>query len=101
MKDRLLPSQGGFSEHNERSAHHVSHTGHAGIERPAPHVSEEQMLLDYLLEAGFAWEEAERLLELRDHLFENAEMRQRMTDDYRLHFARWLYEQQEINEEGE
>ena len=96
MKNK--PQQGGFSEHNERAAHHTPYTGHAGIDRPTSHFSEEQMLLDYLLEAGFVLEEAEKLLDLREHLYNNAEMHQRMTDDYRLHFASWLYEQQEINE---
>lgn len=98
MKNRPQPQPGGFSEHNERAAHHTPYTGHAGIDRPTSHFSEVQMLLDYLLETGFALEEAEKLLDLRDHLYDNAEMRQRMTDDYRMHFARWLYEQQEINE---
>ena len=98
MKNRL-PPQGGFSEHSEWAAHHTQHTGHVGIDKPTPPLSEEQLLLDYLLETGFAWEEAEKLLSLRDHLYDNAEMRQRMADDYRMHFARWLYEQQEINEE--
>lgn len=99
MKNRSQSPQGGFPEHNEWAAHHIPATGHIGVDSPTPHVSEEQMLLDYLLETGFAWEEAEKLLHLRDHLYDNAEMRQRMTDDYRMHFARWLYEQREINEE--
>lgn len=99
MKNRSQSSQGGFPEHNELAAQHTPSTGYIGIDSPTSHVSEQQMLLDYLLETGFAWEEAEKLLDLRDHLYDNAEMRQRMTEDYRMHFARWLYEQQEINEE--
>src|SRR5579864_501596 len=80
MKNRLPPPPGGFSEHNERAAHHTPHTGHVGIDRLALPLSEEQLLLDYLLETGFAWEEAEKLLSLRDHLYDNIEMRQRMAD---------------------
>lgn len=99
MKNKPQPPLGGFSEHNERTAHHIPFTGPADIDRPTLHVSEEQLLLDYLLEAGFAWEEAEKLLDLRDHLYDNAEMHQRMADDYRMHFARWLYQQQEISED--
>jgi hypothetical protein len=59
----------------------------------------EQHLLMDLLDSGFVWEEAIQLLHLRDHLYENAEMRQRTADDSRMHFARWLYEQGEIGED--
>jgi len=83
---------GGFSEFNERVVQHVE------IAASTVGVSEEQMLLDYLIEMGFVWEEAAKLLNLRDHLYENAEMRQRMAEDHRMLFARWLYEQGEITE---
>ena len=56
------------------------------------------MFIDYLIEMGFAWEEAVKLLNLREHLSENAEMHQRLADDHRMQFARWLYEQGEITE---
>ena len=92
MKNRSQSSMGGFPEYNERIAQSTE------IEGAASRPSEEQMFLDYLIEMGFAWKEATRLLELREHLHENAEMRQRMADDYRMHFARWLYEQGEIRE---
>ncbi len=61
-------------------------------------LSAEQMLLDYLLETGFAWNEAMKLLHLREHLYEGAEMRQRMAYDCRMHFARWLYKHGELSE---
>ena len=84
---------GGFSEYsNERPVQHTEH------EIATKEMSEERLFMDYLLEAGFEWEEASQLLHLRDHLYENAEMRQRMSDDYRIHFAQWLYEQGEIGE---
>ena len=92
MKNRSQSSMGGFPEHNERIAQSTE------IEASGSRLSEEQIFLDYLIEMGFAWKEATRLLELREHLHENAEMRQRMADDYRMHFARWLYENGEIRE---
>jgi hypothetical protein len=61
--------------------------------------SGDQVILDSLMNIGFAWEEAIMLLYLREHLYENAEMRQRITDDQRMHFARWLYTNGEMHEE--
>jgi hypothetical protein len=55
-------------------------------------------LLDELAEMGFVWEEAVKILHMHDHLYENAEVRQRITDDPYLQFMRWLYRQGEINE---
>jgi hypothetical protein len=59
---------------------------------------EEQGYLHALMASGFAWDEATQLLALREHLYENAEMRQRMAEDSRMHFVRWLYQQGEITE---
>lgn len=93
MPNRPQSSSGGFSEYsNERLVQHMER------EIATKETSEEQLFIEYLLEAGFDWEEAYRLLYLRDCLYENAEMRQRMSDDYRMHFARWLYEHGEISE---
>lgn len=93
MPNKQQQSMGGFSEHNERTLQHIERdTATAGF-------TEEQMLLDYLLETGFVWEEASKLLRVREQLYENAEMRERMSDDYRMHFARWLYEQGEVSEQ--
>jgi hypothetical protein len=88
MNNRLQ----GFSEHSERTTQPVRiETSTAGTEA-------EQVALDHLMETGFDWEEAAKLLNLRDHLYENAEMRQRMDNDSRLQFVRWLYEHGELNE---
>jgi hypothetical protein len=92
MKNRSQSSMGGLPEHSEQAVQHTE------VETSAPGISEEQMLLDYLIEMGFVWQEATKLLNLREHLYENMEMRQRMTDDCRMHFARWLYEHGEIRE---
>jgi hypothetical protein len=60
--------------------------------------SYEQAQLETLMKNGFEWEEAVRLAYLRDHLYTNSEMRQRMANDHRMQFARWLYEQGELQE---
>ena len=92
MKNRSQSSMGGFSEHNEQAVQP------AEKETSTIEASQERMLIDYLIEVGFAWEESVKLLNLREHLYENAEVRQRQADDYRMQFARWLYEQGEISE---
>ncbi len=92
MKNTSQPSMGGFYEHNERIVQHP------GVEALSDELYRERMLLDRLIRMGFLWEEAARLLDLRDHLYENTEMRQRQAEDSRLLFARWLYEQGEITE---
>lgn len=95
MKNNAASSMGGMQEHNERSE-----GTSVGARSIAPHGpgSAEEIFLDYLLESGFGWEEAQKLINLRENLCENMEMRQRMADDCRMHFARWLYEQGEIRE---
>jgi len=47
---------------------------------------------------GFTLDEANKLRHQRTHIYENAEMQQRLADDSRMHFARWLYEHGEMNE---
>ena len=73
-------------------------TQYAQIKSPVENKSEEQMLLDYLIGAGFMLDEALQLLDLREHLYTNTEMQQRLADDGHMQFARWLYEQGELNE---
>ncbi len=93
MPNKPQPSSGGSSEYSNESS-----IQHAERETLPANVSEEQIFIDYLLDEGFILNEATRLLHLRDHLYENAEMRQRMDNDYRMHFVKWLYEQGEISE---
>lgn len=59
----------------------------------------EQRQVDALMERGFLWEEAVQLVQMREHLYENAEVKQRLEADEHMQFARWLYEQGAINEE--
>ena len=42
--------------------------------------------------------EAVKLVQMHEHLYENAEMRQRVEEDEYMLFARWLYTQGAINE---
>ncbi|HYU76565.1 MAG TPA: hypothetical protein VEL31_28175 [Ktedonobacteraceae bacterium] len=87
------PSMGGHAEQNRQLAQHLE-----TVLFPEE-LSEDQHLLTDLLDAGFEWEEAIKLLRLRDHLYENPEMRQRTADDSRMHFVRWLFEHGEIGED--
>ena len=90
MKNAQDPA--GFPEHNE---HLVQHAEKEGLRDSMP---ANQLLLDSLMEAGFAWEEAVKLLQMREDLYDNVEMRQRMADDNRMQFARWLYERGDLSE---
>lgn len=92
MQNKPQPSTGGSSEHNERTLQQVA------IEMSTVEANEERLLIDYLIETGFVWEEATKLLHLREHLYENTEVRQRLADDNHMQFARWLYEQGAITE---
>jgi glutathionylspermidine synthase len=93
MKHIGQSSMGGFSDYNEYSIQNAAKM-HAW-----PDIAEQNVSLDTLVEQGFAREEAERLLLLREHLYENPEILQRMAEDNRLLFARWLYEQGEMYED--
>ncbi len=53
---------------------------------------EDQLALDALFDQGFTWEEGLRLLVLRDHIYDVPEMREHVTADPHVHFARWLHE---------
>jgi hypothetical protein len=95
MKNRQITSFNSHSEHNDRQEKLVHYPE---IKHYASSSSEDQIMLDDLINAGFAQEEAAMLLHFREHLYENAEMRQRLTDDLRMHFVRWLYISGEMNE---
>ncbi len=61
----------------------------------------EQRQVDALMERGFLWEEAVQLVQLREHIYENVEVKQRLEEDAHMQFARWLYERGAINEDEE
>ena len=92
MDKKPQSPMGGFPEHNEPIVRDVD-SKLSMIE-----IEAEQALIKHLLEMGFAWDEVMSLLVLREHLYEGAEMRQRMANDHRMHFARWLYEHGELQE---
>ncbi len=96
MENMHTTSSNSFYEYNElqeKLAHPLE------VKHYTPSSNGGQARLDYLINIGFAWEEAVMLLHLHEHLYENAEMHQRMTDDLRMHFARWLYTNGEMDEE--
>jgi hypothetical protein len=95
MENRQITSYNSYSEYNERKDK-LSH--HLESEHYTPSSCGDQIMLDALMSAGFVQEEAAMLLHFREHLYENAEIRQRMTDDLRMHFGRWLYLNGEMNE---
>lgn len=84
------PFSGSFAEYHEPSVERAEQ------EAAISGVMQEQMILDYLLDMGFTWEESMRLANVREHLYESSEMRERMANDYRMEFARWLLEHGEI-----
>ena len=92
MQNRQQAPDNNFSDHDEYAAQQAETDA-----SPASSM-EEKRQLDYLLGSGFTWEEAVKLLHQRTHLYENVEMQQRMADNSRMHFARWLYEQGELYE---
>lgn len=104
MKPTPRSASGDYPDSNEQSEkleqleRSLSCTGAKPIKSSPPRSNMEQEQLDALLDAGFAWEEAVTLLHLREHLYENGEVRQRLRDDPRLNFARWLYLNGEMNE---
>jgi hypothetical protein len=89
---RNMPSPDGFPEQHLHITHKID-TRHY-----IPDARADQLMLDYLLDSGFKWEEAVMLLGLREHLYENAEMHQRITEDYRMQFVKWLYEHDMVND---
>jgi len=62
-------------------------------------VPEDQRQVEQLLAIGFDWEEAVKLIDLREHLYEGDEMNERLADNSHMLFARWLYENGEIGED--
>ena len=92
MKKDKQPSIGEFSEYDEYSAQHIE------ADCSADSMAREQMWLDDLVDSGFIWIEAIKLVNMRAHLYENLEVRQRMANDSRMQFARWLYEHGEMSE---
>ena len=95
MRNTQSSSAGGypeFSEKREKLIHQFE------AKHCKPTTESDQVMIDYLINRGFAWEEAVTLLNMREHLYENKEMHQRMAEDYRMQFVQWLYEHGEISD---
>ncbi|MGB8348495.1 MAG: hypothetical protein WCD86_26685 [Ktedonobacteraceae bacterium] len=84
------PFSGGFADYHESSVERAEQ------KQAITGVAQEQIVLDYLLDMGFTWEESVRLADVREHLYEGSEMRERLASDYRMEFARWLLAHGEI-----
>jgi hypothetical protein len=81
-----------FSEKHEKSMRRFE------AKHYKPTTESDQMMIDYLIDTGFAWEEAVTLLNMREHLYDNPEMRQRMTEDHRMQFVQWMYANGELSD---
>ena len=95
MRNVQSSSAGGypeFSEKREKSTHQFE------ARHYKPGIESDQIMIDDLIDRGFVWEEAAALLDMREHLYENVEMHQRMAEDYRMQFVQWLYEHGEISD---
>jgi hypothetical protein len=95
MRNTQSSSAGGYPEFSEK---HEKSTHQFEAKHYKPTTESDQMVIDYLIDTGFAWEEAVTLLNMREHLYDNAEMHQRMADDYRIQFVQWLYTHGEISD---
>lgn len=84
---------------NRQSSEYNEHGKYTELGDMQERIRLEQRQVDELMEQGFLWEEAVQLVQLREHIYENAEVRQRLEEDAHMQFARWLYEQGAINEE--
>lgn len=92
MKRMRPQPSGDFSDHNNQPTPDIDTAIFPLEER------KDLLQLEALLELGFSWDEASKLLHLREHFYNNIEVQQRMADDNHLLFARWLFEHGEMNE---
>ena len=95
--DSQTPEHGERPERSERPERIERPVRQADVHLPAG-TPGGQAQVEALMNVGFAADEAVRLLSFRDHLYSNGEMMQRMANDQRMQFARWLYEQGELRE---
>lgn len=84
--------------HNKQPSDYNDYGKYIGLSDFQEKTRQEQRRVEELMARGFFWEEAVKLVRLHEHLYENAEMRQRLEEDEYMLFARWLYEQGAINE---
>ena len=95
MRNRQSSSAGGYPEFYEKQEK-LTHQFEARYDTPGK--ARDQVMIENLIDRGFAWEEAETLVNMREHLYENTEMQQRMAHDCRIQIVRWLYEHRQISD---
>jgi hypothetical protein len=93
MRNRQSSSAGGYPEFSEKRE---KSTQQFEAKQYKPSTESDQIMIDYLIDRGFVLEEAATLLNMREHLYENVEMRERMAEDSRMQFVQWLYEHGEL-----
>ena len=93
MLNPQVPSQNSYNEHYEQLLQQID------ADYPSVTSLEEQRQVEQLLDLGFEWQEAMKLVDLREYLYNNDEMHERVVNDSRMHFVRWLYENGEICED--
>ncbi|MBA2393399.1 MAG: hypothetical protein H0V70_11730 [Ktedonobacteraceae bacterium] len=93
MYNQQFSLSNGHNDHYERIIQQLE------TEYPQVGSLEEQRQIEQLISLGFEWEEAAKLCDLREYLYDNDEMRERVANDSRMHFARWLYQNGEIKED--
>ncbi len=93
MYNQQFPLSNGHNDHYERIIQQLE------TEYPQVGSLEEQRQIEQLISLGFEWEEAAKLCDLREYLYDNDEMRERVANDSRMHFVRWLYQNGEIRED--
>jgi hypothetical protein len=86
------------SDYNRSSPDYYEHGKYTNLGDVPQRTRREQEQVEGLMECGFFWEEAVKLVQMHEHLYENTEVKQRLADDEYMQFARWLYEQKAINE---
>ncbi len=99
MTNFSQPLMGGHGESNDQYAQHTEQAMrklHIEINETA--VDQDQTRLEQLINSGFGWDEAMKILGMREHIYENSEMKQRIENDPRMQFVRWLIENDEMNE---
>jgi len=99
MTNFLQPFMSGHGESNEQYLQQTEQ----GIRELQVEINEtaadqNQARMEQLIHTGFSWEEAMKLMGMREHVYENSEMLQRMENDPRIQFVRWLIAHDEINE---
>ena len=86
--------------HSQQSTEYPDYEKHAGLEHTRSQTTSDEQQIYELIDQGFHPREARQLAHFYEQLYTNVEVQQRLADDEYMQFARWLYEQGVLNEEG-